>query len=88
MSKPIHVKTGASKPSKKILSALGKIFAAEIDGMLPYQSRVKIYEDLIAAGLVESMHRRSPKGFWVEAGYALTEKGRMLYCSNCQKDAS
>ena len=72
------------KPSAKVLRALEKVFAAEVEGRLPFQSRAKIYRDLLEAGLVIDMVRTGEG--WSRltvTGYGLTDAGRMLYCANC-----
>lgn len=79
----------ANKTPKKVLDALGKVFSAEIEGRLPFQSKASIYRDLLAAGLVSWMERTFGQKwpFVTVVGYELTHRGRMLYCENCQDDA-
>ena len=71
---------------KKVLAALEKVFAAEIDNRLPFQSKAAIYRDLLAAGLVAWMDRVIGSGWGAVtvSGYELTHAGRYLYCSNCR----
>ena len=45
-------KTTANKPPKKVLNALERVFASEIEGHYMIQSKASIYRDLLAAGLV------------------------------------
>lgn len=73
---------------KKVLSALEKVFAAEIEGRLPFQSKAAVYRDLLAAGLVAPMQRRFRSGWSAVTvdGYELTHAGRYLYCSNCKDE--
>lgn len=79
-------KTTATRPPKKVLNALEKVFAAEINGRLPFQSKAMIYRDLLAAGFVASMQRTFGQGWRAVtvSGYELTHAGRYLYCANCE----
>lgn len=75
-----------TRPPKKVLTALEKVFSAEINGCLPFQSKASIYRDLMAAGLVDSDQRSFGSGWSAVtvSGYALTHAGRYLYCANCE----
>jgi hypothetical protein len=71
--------------NKATIKALGQVFAAEVEGRLPYQSKAKVYAKLHAEGLVEPMERtfffaRLPV---TVRGWQLTHAGRFFYCSNC-----
>jgi hypothetical protein len=79
-----HKPTTAAPP-QKVLSALEKVFAAEIEGRLPFQSKAIIYRDLLAAGLVSWMERKFGTGVFAVTvtGYELTHRGRLLYCASC-----
>jgi hypothetical protein len=70
--------------TKKVLKALEKVFAAEIEGRLPFQSKALIYLDLQDEGLVQPMERtfggRHPV---IVKGWQLTHVGRLAYCSAC-----
>ena len=70
---------------KATLKALERIFAAEIEGRLPYQSKARIFTKLADDGLVAPMERRfGHDRFAVTVtGWQLTHAGRLLYCSNC-----
>uniref|UniRef100_A0A6M3KZB3 Uncharacterized protein n=1 Tax=viral metagenome TaxID=1070528 RepID=A0A6M3KZB3_9ZZZZ len=69
---------------KKQFRALEKIFEREIAGTLPFQSKAKIYIDLAGAGLVEKDTRIFGGRFPITVvGWALTQKGRLLYCQEC-----
>ena len=71
--------------TKAKLKALEKVFGAEIEGRLPFQSRAKVYQELREMGLLESMHRvygSGPLAVKV-SGYELTHAGRMIYCAHC-----
>lgn len=78
----------APKPPQKVLDALEKVFSAEINGRLPFQSKANIYRDLTAAGLVAPMVSNFGSGVFAIAvsGYELTHRGRMLYCENCRDE--
>jgi hypothetical protein len=73
----------------KDFSLLGKIFAAEIGGVLPYQSKSKEYDRLEGMGLVQCGEetRHFNDGFppMQIIGWYLTHKGRYMYCSNCDE---
>lgn len=71
--------------SKTTLNALEKVFAAEINNHLPFQSKAKIYQRLSDEGLVEPMERqfRDHFGEITVKGYQLTHLGRLLYCTSC-----
>jgi len=71
--------------TKAEINALEKIFAAEIDGRLPFQSRAKIYQALVDQGLVAPMEWRVGTGPFActVKGYQLTHAGRFLYCDQC-----
>jgi hypothetical protein len=73
------------KPPKKVMNALEKVFSAEIYGRPIFQSKASIYRDLLAAGLVEWASHSYGQGWSAVtvSGYALTHRGRYLYCSNC-----
>jgi hypothetical protein len=70
---------------KSDIKALEKIFSAEINGLLPLQSKAKIYLQLEAEGLVAPMERIFGGGSWkiVVKGWQLTHDGRFAYCDNC-----
>lgn len=78
-----------AKPSKAVMTALEKVFAAEIDGRLPFQSKANIYRDLMVAGLVEPIQRSFGSGAMAVtvSGYALTIRGNYLYCANCEAES-
>jgi hypothetical protein len=70
--------------TKKVLRALERVFAAEVEGRLPFQSKAPIYLDLCDEGMVEPMERtfggRSPV---IVKGWQLTHAGRITYCGSC-----
>lgn len=71
--------------NKATFTALGKVFTAEINDRLPFQSKAKIYRQLCEDGLLAPMERKFGSGIGLIAvtGYELTHAGRILYCSNC-----
>lgn len=74
--------------TRKTLAALEKVFAAEINGRLPFQSDAAIYRVLCEEGLLAPMQKtfgslgRFPV---VSTGYQLTHAGRIMYCESCDK---
>lgn len=71
--------------TKHQLAALEKVFAAEIDGQLPFQSKAKIFQKLADEGLLAPMNRTFGTGWSAikVTGWQLTHAGRLLYCSTC-----
>lgn len=71
--------------TKAELNALEKVFAAEIEGHLPFQSKAKMFKQLAEDGLLAPMERRFGDGRWAVtvSGWQLTHAGRVLYCSSC-----
>ena len=72
--------------TKAELAALEKVFAAEINGRLPFQSKAKIFRQLSEDGLLEPMERKfciDRFGAVVVNGYQLTHAGRIVYCTSC-----
>jgi hypothetical protein len=84
-------KTGAAKlldtprPPKRHLDALEKVFHAEIEARLPFQSKARVFQELADLGLLESMERKFGTGWTgiTVTGWQLTHAGRFLYCSSC-----
>ena len=68
--------------TKADVKALGKIFAAEIDGNLPFQSKAQIYLDLCDRGLAAPMTKRLGSGPFavIVRGFELTHAGRLRLC--------
>lgn len=71
--------------TKAELSALEKVFEAEINGRLPFQSKAKIFRRLCEGGYLEAMERRFGDGTFAVtvSGYQLTHAGRITYCASC-----
>jgi hypothetical protein len=74
--------------TKKTIDALGKVFLAEINGQLPFQSRAKIYSDLCAEGLLKKTERKFGSGWSAVKvyGFELTHAGRIAYCATCEDE--
>jgi len=72
-------------PTKGRMNALEKVFAAEINGHLPFQSKAAVFQKLADEGLLEPMERKFGTGWSAVTvkGWQLTHAGRLLYCSNC-----
>jgi hypothetical protein len=72
--------------AKATLNALEKVFAAEIENRLPFQSKARVFQQLADDGLIEPMKREfAPDRFGaiVVTGWQLTHAGRLLYCMSC-----
>ena len=74
-----------SKIAKAEFAALEKVFAAEIENRLPFQSKAKVYTTMEGYGWVQRMARKfgKPPFLATVVGWALTDEGRYLYCSCC-----
>jgi hypothetical protein len=72
--------------TKAELCALEKVFAAEIEGRLPFQSKAKIYDKLQERGMVDHAEQRFGSGMWrvTVRGWVLTHAGRYTYCKSCE----
>lgn len=72
--------------TKRQWELLGRVFEREINGALYQSRRGRAYDDLADDGLV--VHTELTLGadrfgpIRVE-GWALTERGRLLYCAHC-----
>jgi len=71
--------------TKAELGALERVFAAEIDNRLPFQSKGKIFSRLCDDGYLEPMERNFGHNRFgvVVKGYQLTHMGRLTYCMSC-----
>lgn len=72
--------------TKAELNALEKVFAAEIEDRLPFQSNAKIFKRLCEEGMLEPMTRQfRPDRFGAitVSGYQLSHAGRLTYCMSC-----
>jgi len=74
--------------TKKDLRLLEKVFATEVNGCLPFQSKSKQYERLEQEGYVEHVeevrHFRDGLPPMIIEGWVLTHLGRMTYCQSCE----
>jgi hypothetical protein len=71
--------------TKAEIKALERVFAAEIENRLPFQSRAKIFQRLAADGMIEPMERRfngDRFGLIIVNGWQLTHLGRLAYCTS------
>lgn len=69
------------KLRKKHYQALEKIFGAEIEGLLPFQSKSQTFRELAEYGLATETHHVLGGGFTIKiSGYELTHRGRHAYC--------
>jgi hypothetical protein len=68
--------------SKKDIEWLGKVFEAEINGRLPFQSKSKELPALCDKGYLAPMKRQFGRGPFaaIAEGYELTHAGRFVYC--------
>jgi len=72
--------------TKADLKLLERIFDAEINNRLPFQSKSKRFEQLERDGMVATMSRIIGAGerFPVTVkGWQLTHAGRITYCESC-----
>ena len=73
-----------SVANKATIKALGRVFAAEINDRLPFQSKARIYQELCDEELVVPMERKFGGRFPVTVrGWQLTHLGRLTYCTEC-----
>ena len=72
------------------LKYLERVFAAEIEGRLPFQARPsKMLTRLADDGLIQTMKcelGRDRFGAITVVGWQLTHAGRLLYCASCDGD--
>lgn len=70
--------------NKRDLAILEKVFAAEIEGRLPFQTVSKVAERLAGDGYLQVGTEKV--GGYEVVGYYLTHAGRLTYCTSCQGD--
>lgn len=63
------------------IEALEKVFATEVEGRLPFQSKAFIFKRLTSQGLLAEME--DTIGGVLVKGYQLTHIGRLKYCMQC-----
>lgn len=68
--------------NKRTHVLLEKVFEAEIAGLLPYQTKARLAQDMCDSGLLEFCEVKM--GAVTVSGYSLTHKGRMEYCEQCR----
>lgn len=80
--------------TKRWHDALGKLLEAEIDaavsasGMPMYQSKAKVFDEMARDGLCWKVTANAGKygPFTVKVtGWVLTDRGRILYCQECER---
>ena len=83
----------SKKPPRAVLAALQKVFKAEKDGLLPFESygrrgTGKIWVRLSEMGLIEPMTKVFGAAWCAVPirGWSLTQAGRMICEDNEQKD--
>ena len=75
--------------TKAEMKVLEKVFAAEVEGRLPFQARSLLAHKLAKDGYLEPMERwfRSytpgSLGPILVKGWQLTHRGRLTYCESC-----
>lgn len=72
---------------KRHVLSLEKVFHAEIENRLPFQSKGKTFVELANHGYLEIGKRVIGAGRFpaIVSGYCLTHKGRMAYCDWASK---
>lgn len=73
--------------NKRGLQILERVFIAEVENRLPFQSKSKQVQRLVDEGYIEPMTRsfgRDRFGEISATGYALTHAGRITYCESCK----
>lgn len=71
---------------KRYLDMLERVFVAEINDRLPFQSKRKIMLELAAEGYIQPMTTILPGRFPVRIeGWELTHLGRLSYCTTCDE---
>lgn len=67
--------------AKSVFNLLDRVFGAEVEGRLPYQTKSKLAKELEEFGYLEFGGEKM--GVVVVSGYYLTQAGRMAYCQAC-----
>ncbi|MCG6574893.1 hypothetical protein EGM97_09255 [Pseudomonas sp. AF32] len=68
--------------AKSVFTMLEKVFAAEIEGRLPYQTKSKLAAKMEEFGYLQFGSERM--GIVTVSGYYLTNAGRLAYCEECR----
>ena len=75
--------------TKAELKMLERLYAAEVERRLPFQSKSKLLERMEADGLVRRSEKRMPGKFEVIVrGWELTLAGNFTYCMTCNDEPS
>ena len=85
---PVDAKPTPTTVPRRTMMVLERVWEAEINNRLPFQSKAKACLDLCEEGLLLPMERTfGTGGSAVTAhGFQLTHAGRFLYCSNCEDE--
>lgn len=77
-----------SAMNKRELAILEKAFAAEVSGMLPFQTKSKVAAKLVDEGMLLPMETTFGRGTFavVCKGYQLSHAGLLAYCLTCDDD--
>ncbi len=72
------------------MKMLERLFAAEVLGRLPFQSKAKIIKRLHEEGYIQPMKTafKDRFGIMVIDGWQLTHAGRLTYCMSCDEPES
>lgn len=75
--------------TKADIAALERVFAAEIEGRLPFQSKAKIFKHLSEVGYLEPLECKFGHDRYsvVVTGYQLSHAGRLAYCLSCEESS-
>ncbi|MBC2659791.1 hypothetical protein H7A76_30525 [Pseudomonas sp. MSSRFD41] len=68
--------------AKSVFNMLEKVFSAEIEGRLPFQTKSKLAKEMEEFGYLEFGSERM--GIVTVSGYYLTHAGRLAYCEQCR----
>ena len=68
--------------AKSVFNMLERVFAAEVENRLPYQTKSKLAVEMEEFGYLELGSERM--GVVTVSGYHLTHAGRLAYCEECR----
>ena len=68
--------------AKSVFNMLERVFAAEVENRLPYQTKSKLAVEMEEFGYLELGSERM--GVVTVSGYYLTHAGRLAYCEECR----
>lgn len=71
-----------TRMAKSSFNMLGKVFSAEIEGRLPYQTKSKLAGEMEDFGYLQ--YGSELMGMVTVSGYYLTHAGRAAYCEACR----